>query len=71
MSLTERVGTEHMEMPADGGATTRGADALGLPEARQLSFSARAWLDEPFSRRNMALVTARAGPAGSGSGEHD
>ena len=57
--------------PADGGATTRGADALGLPEARQLSFSARAWLDEPFSRRNMALVTARAGPAGSGSGEHD
>lgn len=39
--------------PADGGTTTRGADALGLPEQRELAFSARAWLDEPLRSRNL------------------
>jgi sterol desaturase/sphingolipid hydroxylase (fatty acid hydroxylase superfamily) len=39
--------------PADGGATTRASDALGLPEARELAFSPVAWLDEPFRVRNL------------------
>ena len=30
-------------------------DAIGLPEARDLSLSFRAWFTEPFSRRNMGL----------------
>ncbi|MET0101744.1 MAG: sterol desaturase family protein [Sedimenticola sp.] len=30
-------------------------DAIGLPEARDLSLSLRAWFSEPFSRRNMGL----------------
>ena len=30
-------------------------NAIGLPEARDLSLSFRAWLTEPFSRRNMGL----------------
>lgn len=30
-------------------------DAIGLPEARDLSLSFRAWLTEPFSRRNMGV----------------
>lgn len=32
-----------------------GKDAIGLPEARDLSLSFRAWVTEPFSRRNMGL----------------
>jgi len=32
-----------------------GDDAIGLPEARSLSLSFRAWFTEPFSRRNMGL----------------
>jgi sterol desaturase/sphingolipid hydroxylase (fatty acid hydroxylase superfamily) len=39
--------------PADGGATTRAAGSLGLPECRDLAFSPLAWLGEPFSRRNL------------------
>lgn len=30
-------------------------DAIGLPEARDLTLSFRAWVTEPFSRRNMGL----------------
>ena len=30
-------------------------DALGLPEARDLSLSFRAWFTEPFARRNTGL----------------
>ncbi|MCP3866816.1 MAG: sterol desaturase family protein [Gammaproteobacteria bacterium] len=30
-------------------------DGIGLPEARELSLSFRAWFTEPFSRRNMGL----------------
>jgi len=53
--------------PADGGATTRGADALGLPEARALAFSPLAWLDEPCRRRNLEPgAAAVADPALSG-----
>jgi sterol desaturase/sphingolipid hydroxylase (fatty acid hydroxylase superfamily) len=53
--------------PADGGATTRGADALGLPEARELAFSPLAWLDEPCRRRNLEPgAAAVAAPAVSG-----
>jgi len=42
--------------PADGGATTNGVDALGLPEGRELAFSPIAWLSEPLRRRNLALA---------------
>ena len=45
--------------PADGGQTSNGADALGLPAARDLAFSARAWLEEPFASRNVLLASAR------------
>jgi sterol desaturase/sphingolipid hydroxylase (fatty acid hydroxylase superfamily) len=41
--------------PAAQGATTRAPDALGLPEGRALALSWRAWLDEPFRPRNLAL----------------
>ncbi len=41
--------------PADDGATTRAADALGLPHARELAFSPVAWLDEPLRSRNLDL----------------
>lgn len=30
-------------------------DAIGLPEAREMALSFRAWFTEPFSRRNMGL----------------
>ncbi|MEQ8859134.1 MAG: sterol desaturase family protein [Pseudomonadales bacterium] len=41
--------------PAPGGATTRGDDALGLPDGRALAYSPVALLAEPFSNRNLAL----------------
>lgn len=41
--------------PADGGATTNGEDAIGLPEDRELAFSAVAWVTEPFRGRNLSL----------------
>ncbi|MGE0337573.1 MAG: sterol desaturase family protein [Gammaproteobacteria bacterium] len=53
--------------PAAGGATTRGVAALGLPEDRALAFSWRAWLDEPFRSRNLALPAARRVRSGAGS----
>ena len=57
--------------PANGGETTRAADALGLPEARELAFSLRAWLDEPLRRRNVALASERANPATAAHRAHD
>ena len=57
--------------PANGGETTRAADALGLPEARELAFSLRAWLDEPLRRRNVALASERANPAAAAHRAHD
>lgn len=47
--------------PADGGATTNAAQALGLPDARELAFSPVAWLMEPFASRN--LRPAETSPA--------
>ena len=41
--------------PAPGGATTNGADALGLPEGRNLAYSPLAILAEPFRPRNLPL----------------
>jgi len=52
--------------PADG-AATRGVESLGLPDARELAFSWRAWLGEPVSQRNLALAAVRA-PAALGAG---
>jgi sterol desaturase/sphingolipid hydroxylase (fatty acid hydroxylase superfamily) len=45
--------------PADGGATTNGEDAIGLPENRELAFSALAWVTEPFRGRNLFVNRAR------------
>lgn len=44
--------------PASNGHTTSEPDALGLPEGRALALSWRAWLDEPFRRRNLVLGRA-------------
>ena len=48
----------HMSHPKDDFVEIDGQlaeDAIGLPEARDLSLSFRAWFTEPFSRRNMGL----------------
>jgi len=60
LSLWDRVfGT--YAAPAPGGETTRGPDALGLPEARDTAFTAWAWVTEPFAARNLVLAnTPRA-----------
>lgn len=42
--------------PADGGATTRSEDSLGLPEGRETAFSLRGWVEEPFRQRNLDLA---------------
>lgn len=42
--------------PASGGKTTAAPDALGLPEQRETAFSWRAWVSEPFARRNLSLA---------------
>ena len=46
--------------PAPGGATTRGVDALGLPEGRQHAFSLWQCLIEPARGRNLRLPGAAA-----------
>ena len=43
-SLWDKVFRTYAQ-PGDGGATTQAADALGLPEGRELAFSPLAWLD--------------------------
>lgn len=45
--------------PEMGGATTLADDALGLPEARDITFSPIAWLLEPFKNRNLHLASVR------------
>jgi sterol desaturase/sphingolipid hydroxylase (fatty acid hydroxylase superfamily) len=50
--------------PADGGATTNGADALGLPEGRRIAYSPFALLSEPFRRRNLGLASAESASSG-------
>ena len=42
--------------PAPGGATTRGADSLGLPEGRVYADSPLALMAEPFRERNLGLA---------------
>jgi sterol desaturase/sphingolipid hydroxylase (fatty acid hydroxylase superfamily) len=54
LSIWDRIFDSYAR-PADGGATTRATDALGLPEARELAFSPLAWLDEPLRSRNLEL----------------
>ena len=44
--------------PRESGLTTLAASQLGLPEGRDLAFSAQAWLLEPFSQRNLHLPAA-------------
>lgn len=51
--------------PADGGATTRGVDAIGLPDRRDLAFSPLAWLTEPFRGRNLHLSRPPASKSSS------
>lgn len=60
LSLWDRLFGSYAQ-PAAQGATTRGADALGLPEARALAFSWRALLEEPFRARNLGLSRGRDG----------
>ena len=45
--------------PEDGNETIGAEGALGLPEARNLSFSPLAWLLEPFQSRNLNLASER------------
>ena len=45
--------------PEAGGATTLAEDALGLPDARDITFSPIAWLLEPFKTRNLHLASLR------------
>jgi sterol desaturase/sphingolipid hydroxylase (fatty acid hydroxylase superfamily) len=45
--------------PADGGATTSGEDAIGLPEDRELALSPLAWVTEPFRGRNLSVDSTR------------
>ncbi len=59
LSLWDRLFRSYAK-PAEGGATTREAGALGLPEARELAFSPWAWLDEPFRPRNLEVDAAAA-----------
>lgn len=54
LSVWDRLGRSYAQ-PADGGATTNGADAIGLPEQRNLAFSPLAWVTEPFSGRNLSV----------------
>jgi sterol desaturase/sphingolipid hydroxylase (fatty acid hydroxylase superfamily) len=42
--------------PGAGGSTTNAADALGLPEGREDSYSPIALLAEPIKSRNLALA---------------
>lgn len=52
--------------PADGGATTRAPNALGLPEGREAAYSPLALLSEPFRQRNLGLATAGESRASGG-----
>lgn len=60
LSLWDRLFSSYAQ-PAAQGASAAGADALGLPEARSLALSWKAWLDEPFRARNLTLAESRSG----------
>ncbi|MDA0821656.1 MAG: sterol desaturase family protein [Proteobacteria bacterium] len=51
-SLWDVIFTSYARPP---GRTARRSEPLGLPEARALAFSALAWIDEPFRRRNLEI----------------
>jgi len=59
LSIWDRIFGTYSQ-PENGGATTQGVDALGLPAARNLTFSPIAWLLEPFLQRNLDLEPERA-----------
>ena len=61
LSLWDRVLGSYAA-PASGGRTTAGPDALGLPEQRNTAFSWRAWVAEPFARRNLHLAEHGSDP---------
>lgn len=46
--------------PAEGGATTNGKDAIGLPYHRDRAFSPLAWITEPFRSDNVGLNDSAA-----------
>ena len=58
LSIWDRLFATYSQ-PENGGATTQAAEALGLPEARDLTFSPIAWLLEPFRSRNLDLEPER------------
>ncbi len=43
--------------PGERGRLGWAASGLGLPQARELAFSVRAWVEEPFRRRNLDLAS--------------
>lgn len=68
LSIWDRIFATYSQ-PESGGATTQAADALGLPEARHLTFSPIAWLLEPFQSRNLDLDSERTARAVPETGE--
>ena len=66
LSVWDRLFGTYAE-PAPGGASTNAPDALGLPEARELAFSPRAWLTEPFAKRNLGVPAQSATRPTAGS----
>ncbi len=59
LSIWDRLFATYSQ-PESGGATTQAVDALGLPEARDLTFSPIAWLLEPFRSHNLNLEPEQA-----------
>lgn len=59
LSLWDRLFATYAA-PAAGGATTSGADSLGLPEGRVYADSPLALLAEPFRERNLELARPSA-----------
>jgi len=59
LSIWDRMFATYSQ-PESGGANTQAEDALGLPEARHLTFSPIAWLLEPFRSHNLNLEPEQA-----------
>ncbi len=53
-SLWDKIFITYSE-PESNGSTTSGANAIGLPEGRELAFSPFQLVAEPFSKRNLTL----------------
>ena len=54
LSVWDRVFGSYAD-PGSRAAPSWTAQGLGLPEGRQLAFSVRAWIEEPFRSRNLRL----------------